>query len=140
MSAPQASRPTPSTVLTFAKKRVESAIPRIMMAAADPTERRRIMAFILPKLSCDSTINASSSRSLAIAHAADGIRANCVCPGPIDTPMLQERLVDPRDIERVSGRVRVGRFGTLQEVANAALFLASDDASFITGASLLDIF
>ena len=77
------------------------------------------------------------TRSIAIAHAPDHIRANCVCPGPIDTPMLQERLIDPRDIERVRGRVRLGRFGAPQEVAEAVLFFASDAASFITGAALL---
>jgi NAD(P)-dependent dehydrogenase (short-subunit alcohol dehydrogenase family) len=77
------------------------------------------------------------TRSLAIAHAAEGIRVNSGCPGPIDTPMLQERLVDPRDVARVRDRVRLGRFGTPQEVAEAVLFLASDAASFITGTSLL---
>src|SRR6185436_18271696 len=46
------------------------------------------------------------TRSLAVAHAPDNIRVNCVCPGPIDTPMLQERLVDPRDADVVRGRTR----------------------------------
>jgi NAD(P)-dependent dehydrogenase (short-subunit alcohol dehydrogenase family) len=77
------------------------------------------------------------TRSLAVAHAGDDIRANCVCPGPIDTPMLQERLVDPRDIDRVRARVRLGRFGTPEEIAEAVLFFASDAASFTTGATLL---
>jgi NAD(P)-dependent dehydrogenase (short-subunit alcohol dehydrogenase family) len=77
------------------------------------------------------------TRSLAVAHAADNIRANCVCPGPIDTPMLQERLVDPRDIEHVRTRVRLDRFGTPEEIAEAILFFASEAASFATGAALL---
>jgi len=77
------------------------------------------------------------TRSLAVAHAADRIRANCVCPGPIDTPMLRERLVDPDDIERVRGRVRLERFGTPIEAAEAVLYFASDASGFSTGATLL---
>ena len=77
------------------------------------------------------------TRSLAVAHARENIRVNCVCPGPIDTPMLQERLVDPRDVDTVRSRVRLNRFGTPREVAEAVLFLASDAASFATGAMLL---
>jgi NAD(P)-dependent dehydrogenase (short-subunit alcohol dehydrogenase family) len=77
------------------------------------------------------------TRSLAVAHSADNIRANCVCPGPVDTPMLQERLVDPRDVETVQARVRLNRFGTPDEIAEAILFFASDAASFATGAALL---
>ena len=77
------------------------------------------------------------TRSVAVAHARDNIRANCVCPGPIDTPMLQERLIDPRDADMVRGRTEMKRFGTPQEAAEAVLFFASASASFITGASLL---
>jgi NAD(P)-dependent dehydrogenase (short-subunit alcohol dehydrogenase family) len=77
------------------------------------------------------------TRSLAVAHAADNIRANCVCPGPVDTPMLQERLVDSRDVEKVRTRVRLNRFGKPEEIVEAILFFASDAASFATGAALL---
>ena len=77
------------------------------------------------------------TRSIAIAHAPDNIRANCVCPGPIDTPMLQERLVTAHDADRVRARTRMKRFGTAQEVAEAVLFFASRSAAFTTGATLL---
>jgi NAD(P)-dependent dehydrogenase (short-subunit alcohol dehydrogenase family) len=77
------------------------------------------------------------TRSLAVAHAADNIRANCVCPGPVDTPMLRERLVDSRDVEKVRTRVRLNRFGKPEEIVEAILFFASDAASFATGAALL---
>jgi NAD(P)-dependent dehydrogenase (short-subunit alcohol dehydrogenase family) len=77
------------------------------------------------------------TRSLAVAHAPDNIRVNCVCPGPIDTPMLQERLVDPKDADLVRSRTRMKRFGQPREVAEAVLFFASESASFATGATLL---
>jgi NAD(P)-dependent dehydrogenase (short-subunit alcohol dehydrogenase family) len=87
------------------------------------------------------------SRSLARAHASDGIRVNVVCPGVTDTPMLRSFVRRPgqaegadKDLEAlVSQRASQGPMGRParpEEVANAALFLISDEASYITGVSL----
>ncbi|MCK4298751.1 MAG: glucose 1-dehydrogenase [Planctomycetes bacterium] len=76
------------------------------------------------------------TRSMALAHAAKNIRVNCVCPGYIATPIIQGILDDPEALKRVSARHPMGRIGTAEEVAAAVAFLASDEASFITGAIL----
>jgi NAD(P)-dependent dehydrogenase (short-subunit alcohol dehydrogenase family) len=81
------------------------------------------------------------ARSLALDYAADNIRVNCVLPGSIDTPMLQWAVslsADPEAVlEQLRHRHPLSRLGTPEEVANAIAFLASDWASFITGAALL---
>jgi NAD(P)-dependent dehydrogenase (short-subunit alcohol dehydrogenase family) len=81
------------------------------------------------------------TRALALDLAPRGIRANCVCPGVIDTPLTREFIdaaPDPDEVVREYEAVApLGRMGTAEEVANAALFLASDEASFVTGAALL---
>ncbi len=77
------------------------------------------------------------TRSMALDYAREGIRVNCLCPGTIDTPSLQKRLAlsaDPEcERDRFLARQPVGRFGTAEEVAAAALYLVSDEASFVTG-------
>jgi NAD(P)-dependent dehydrogenase (short-subunit alcohol dehydrogenase family) len=77
------------------------------------------------------------TRTLALEVAESQIRVNCICPASIDTPMLQasfERLPDPAAARaRNVKRHPLGRFGTAEDVANLALFLASDESSFITG-------
>jgi 3alpha(or 20beta)-hydroxysteroid dehydrogenase len=75
------------------------------------------------------------SRSAAHDLAADGIRVNAVLPGPIETPMINEGYRSA-DLEEIAARTLMKRFGTPSEVAHATLFLASDDASFVTGAEL----
>ncbi len=77
------------------------------------------------------------TRELAIEYARKGIRANSICPGPIETPLLVELLADPVRRERRLVHVPLGRFGRPEEVADAALFLASDESSFVTGSSLV---
>lgn len=80
-------------------------------------------------------------RSIALDYAKQGIRANCVLPGAIDTPMLRWAAsldADPERVIQICHRMHpLGRMGTAEEVANAIAFLASDWASFITGAALL---
>jgi|SRR5579864_4932826 len=79
------------------------------------------------------------SRQMALDYASVNIRVNCLVPGGIDTPMsrafIAERHVRLEDVARNWGALK--RFGTAEEVARAALFLASDEASFITGAPLV---
>jgi len=76
------------------------------------------------------------SRSLAMQLATDGIRSNCICPGPTLTP-LQARW-DTEEVRRqVADYVPLKRIGTAEDMANAALFLLSDGASFITGVDLV---
>jgi len=78
------------------------------------------------------------SRELGVQFARQGIRVNALCPGPVNTPLLQELFA--KDEERAQRRlvhVPVGRFGEPEEMAAAVAFLASDDASFITGTTFL---
>jgi NAD(P)-dependent dehydrogenase (short-subunit alcohol dehydrogenase family) len=77
------------------------------------------------------------TREIAVEYARRGIRANALCPGPIDTPLLAELLSDPARRERRLVHIPMGRLGRPEELAKAALFLASDDSSFMTGAALV---
>ena len=79
----------------------------------------------------------SMTREIAVEYARRGIRANALCPGPIQTPLLEELLSDPARRARRMVHIPMGRLGRAEELARAALFLASDDASFMTGASLV---
>ena len=81
------------------------------------------------------------TRCLALDHATDGIRVNSLCPGPIDTPMnlrARQQTRDPEaDQRRLMDNTPLRRTGTAQEMANVAAFLCSDEASFVTGATIL---
>jgi NAD(P)-dependent dehydrogenase (short-subunit alcohol dehydrogenase family) len=77
------------------------------------------------------------TREVAVEYARQGIRANSICPGPIETPLLAELLADPERRQRRLVHIPLGRFGRPEEIAKAALFLASDDASFVTGSALV---
>jgi NAD(P)-dependent dehydrogenase (short-subunit alcohol dehydrogenase family) len=77
------------------------------------------------------------TRELAVEYARKGIRANALCPGPIETPLLAELLSDPERRNRRLVHIPMGRLGRPEEVARAALFLASDESSFMTGSSLV---
>jgi NAD(P)-dependent dehydrogenase (short-subunit alcohol dehydrogenase family) len=84
----------------------------------------------------------SLTGALAIDFAADGIRANCVCPGYMEMVMTDRRrdLTEEQQAARAAGaaaRVPLGRQGTYEEVAKAVLFLAGPDASYVTGAALV---
>ncbi len=78
------------------------------------------------------------TRELGVQFARDGIRVNALCPGPVNTPLLKELFAT--DAERAARRlvhVPMGRFGEPEEMANAVLFLASDESSFMTASTFL---
>lgn len=77
------------------------------------------------------------TRSAALDHAADGIRINCVGPGYIETPMIQRATSDPQRQARITSLHPIGRLGQAPEMAQVIAFLASDAASFVTGAYYL---
>nr|WP_170306017.1 3-oxoacyl-ACP reductase [Mycolicibacter kumamotonensis] len=78
------------------------------------------------------------SRELGVQYARQGIRVNALCPGPVNTPLLQELFAaDPERAARRLVHVPLGRFAEPEEIAAAVAFLASDDASFITGSTFL---
>ena len=79
----------------------------------------------------------SMTREIAVEFARRGVRANSLCPGPIETPLLQELLADPARRQRRLVHIPIGRFGRAEEIANAALFLASDESSYMTGTALV---
>ena len=79
----------------------------------------------------------SMTRELAVIHAREHIRVNALCPGPLRTPLLMSFLDTDAKRNRRLVHIPMGRFGEASEIAKAALFLASDDASFVTGAELL---
>jgi NAD(P)-dependent dehydrogenase (short-subunit alcohol dehydrogenase family) len=79
----------------------------------------------------------SMTREIAVEFARRGVRANSLCPGPIETPLLQELLADPARRQRRLVHIPIGRFGRAEEIANAALFLASDESSYMTGSALV---
>lgn len=77
------------------------------------------------------------TREIAVIYARQGIRANALCPGPVNTPLLQELLAEPEARARRLVHVPMGRLAEPEEVARAALFLASDDAAYVNGTSFL---
>ena len=79
----------------------------------------------------------SMTREMAVEYARRGIRANALCPGPIETPLLAELLSDPERRARRMVHIPMGRLGQADEVARAALWLASDESSLMTGAALV---
>lgn len=79
----------------------------------------------------------SMTRELAVVHAREHIRVNAISPGPLRTPLLMSFLDTDAKRQRRLVHIPMGRFGEAAEIAKAALFLASDDSSYMTGAELL---
>ena len=77
------------------------------------------------------------TREIAVEYARRGIRANALCPGPVNTPLLASLLADPAARARRMVHIPIGRLAEPREVAAAALYLASDDASCVTGTTFL---
>jgi NAD(P)-dependent dehydrogenase (short-subunit alcohol dehydrogenase family) len=79
----------------------------------------------------------SMTREIAVEYARRGIRANALCPGPIETPLLKELFADDAARQRRVVHIPIGRLGQAEEVVRAALWLASDESSLMTGAALV---
>jgi NAD(P)-dependent dehydrogenase (short-subunit alcohol dehydrogenase family) len=79
----------------------------------------------------------SMTREIATEYARQNIRANALCPGPVETPLLAELLSDPARRQRRLVHIPPGRFARAEEIANAALFLASDESSFVNGSTFM---
>lgn len=79
----------------------------------------------------------SLTREIAVEYARKGIRANALCPGPVNTPLLQSLLADPARRARRLVHIPMGRLAESEEVAHAVVFLASDESSYITGTAFL---
>jgi 2-keto-3-deoxy-L-fuconate dehydrogenase len=84
---------------------------------------------------------AGMTKAMALDHALDGIRVNCICPGRVETPFVSARLKEYPDPEKarleMAATQAVGRMGRPDEIAAAALYLASDEASFVTGTEFI---
>lgn len=96
-----------------------------------------IIGAATPQLAYTSSKGAvlAMSRELAVLHARENIRVNALCPGPLNTELLQSFLDTEEKKQRRLVHVPMGRFGEAAEMAKAVLFLASDDASYVTGTS-----
>ena len=80
----------------------------------------------------------SLSRELGVEFARRGVRVNALCPGPVDTPLLRDLFAsDPEKAERRLVHLPMGRFAQAREIAQGALFLASDDSSYVTASTFL---
>jgi NAD(P)-dependent dehydrogenase (short-subunit alcohol dehydrogenase family) len=80
----------------------------------------------------------SLSRELGVEFGDRGVRVNALCPGPVNTPLLQELFAtDPAKARRRLVHIPMGRFGEAREIAQGALFLASDDSSFVTASTFM---
>ena len=80
----------------------------------------------------------SLSRELGVEFGSRGVRVNALCPGPVNTPLLQELFAkDPAKAQRRLVHIPLGRFGEAREIAQGALFLACDDSSFVTASTFM---
>jgi NAD(P)-dependent dehydrogenase (short-subunit alcohol dehydrogenase family) len=97
------------------------------------------MGAATPQIAYTATKGAvlSMTREVAAIYARQGIRCNALCPGPVGTPLLAELWSDPARKARRIVHIPMGRWAEAEELARAALFLASDDSSFMTGQSLI---
>ncbi|MCP4306725.1 MAG: glucose 1-dehydrogenase [bacterium] len=98
-----------------------------------------VMGAATPQLAYTASKGAvlALTRELAVVHAREGIRVNALCPGPLRTELLMSFLDTDEKKQRRLVHVPMGRFGEAKEMAHAALFLASDDSSYVTGTDFL---
>ncbi|HLZ24302.1 MAG TPA: glucose 1-dehydrogenase [Ktedonobacterales bacterium] len=79
----------------------------------------------------------SLTRSLAVQYGRHGIRANALCPGPIETPLLRRLWTSEQERDKRLNRIPLGRFGTPEDIVQAGIFLASDESSWMTGTTFM---
>ncbi|PYV14949.1 MAG: short-chain dehydrogenase [Acidobacteria bacterium] len=79
----------------------------------------------------------SLTRSMALDYARSGIRVNCICPGFVRTPLIEQLLQNPEKAKRLTAIHPLGRLGTPEDVAHAVVFLASDESAWMTGQALV---
>jgi len=98
-----------------------------------------ILGAATPQLAYTSSKGAvlSMTRELAVIHAREGVRVNALCPGPLKTELLMKYLNTEEKRQRRLVHIPMGRFGLADEIAKGALFLASDESSFMTGSTFL---
>ena len=96
-----------------------------------------LMGAATPQLAYTASKGAvlSMTRELAVLHAREGIRVNALCPGPLRTKLLMDFLDTEEKKQRRLVHIPMGRFGEAEEIAKAALFLATDDSSYLTGST-----
>jgi NAD(P)-dependent dehydrogenase (short-subunit alcohol dehydrogenase family) len=98
-----------------------------------------LMGAAVPQIAYTASKGAvlSMTREIAAEFARKNIRANALCPGPVETPLMNAILSDPVKRQRRLVHIPPGRFARASEIANAALFLASDESSFVNGTTFL---
>lgn len=98
-----------------------------------------IVGAATPQLAYTSSKGAvlAMTRELAVIHARENIRVNALCPGPLETPLLMQYLDTPEKKQRRLVHIPMGRFGLPSEMAQAVVFLASDESSFVTGTEFM---
>ncbi|HET7093400.1 MAG TPA: SDR family oxidoreductase, partial [Thermomicrobiales bacterium] len=79
----------------------------------------------------------SLTRSLAVDYGRENIRANAICPGPVLTPLLESLFPNEQEKMKRLNRIPLGRFGRAEDIVNAGIFLASDESSWMTGATFV---
>jgi NAD(P)-dependent dehydrogenase (short-subunit alcohol dehydrogenase family) len=118
-------------------------IPALLRAGGGSIVNTASFVAVMGSATAQSAYTASKggvlalTREIAIEFARKGIRANALCPGPVNTPLLQSLLADPAARARRLVHLPMGRLAEAEEIANAALFLASDESSYVNGATFL---